>query len=385
MVGAQPARRGLRARRRRRARRTEAACELPNPTPVARLRCALRGGERTIFDANSPAAGDGRPADTGVRPARRAPARRRAADRAAPIPSCGCTSSETQAPGRARASLRLLGAQEQLAARSAASRGGRAHPRAGRRDGVQSGVASRYDQARADAELALVGACRAARARADVSEQASALAALARRACRLAAARRGHAARRCRRELVTRRPQRTLPEANPAARLARDEAGAAEARIELAQRERYPVPSLSLGPHLDRAGPSAPRISSASRARFRSSTAAARKWTGRRPKRPSARERERGANASLQAEFQSHRDTLRQRRAALARFDREVFDAPGLLPRDGGERLPARPRHAVRAARRAPHAARGGDGARRVAGRRSSSRRVELRALAGEL
>src|SRR6185436_14442414 len=39
----------------------------------------------------------------------------------------------------------------------------------------------------------------------------------------------------------------------------------------------------------------------------------------------SARERERSLNATLQAEYFRHRDTLRQRRAALARFEQEVL------------------------------------------------------------
>jgi len=218
----------------------------------------------------------------------------------------------------ALAYLRLLAAQEQLAARNAAA------AEVERIRGVvvgrlESGMASRYDQARADAELSLARLA-AQRAESDVSEQqaalAAALGALAwqpRAAGSLAEVQRS----------LERGEAQALADASPAARLARDESAAAQGRVDLAERERFPVPSIAVG----RSWTNSPfgaanyigltsevpifdtRRAQADRARAEAA---------------SARERERAVNATLQADYQRHRDTLRQRRAALARLDQDV-------------------------------------------------------------
>jgi outer membrane protein TolC len=116
-----------------------------------------------------------------------------------------------------------------------------------------------------------------------------------------------------------------LAEDSPAARLARDEARSAEARVELAQRERYPVPSLSLGrTWTDGPFGAANFVGVASEIPILDTRRA--QVDKAQAEAESARERERGTRASLQAEYQRHRDTLRLRRDALARFDREVFE-----------------------------------------------------------
>src|SRR5204862_2432588 len=125
-----------------------------------------------------------------------------------------------------------LGGEESVGAGgAAASDGGRIGGLGA--GGGASGMASRYDAARADAEAALanLGVQRAAT---DVNEQAATLAALVdARGWRPRA--RGSLAQ-LRAELGE--PPTDLA-ANPALRAARDETAAAEARIELARRERY--------------------------------------------------------------------------------------------------------------------------------------------------
>src|SRR3954447_20083710 len=214
-----------------------AAGALPNPTlSLGRSRPA--GGERTMFDANSQ---DQAMLELPVPIFGQRGARMRAADfqveRAQS--QVRLTLGETRRLS-ALAFLRLLGAQEtQLARRAAAADVERIRTLVAGRQG--SGMGSRYDVARVDAEAALANLA-VQRAATDVNEQAATLAALVdARGWRPRA--RGSPA-----EL---RPGRGDPPsdlaATPALRAARDETAAAEARIELARRERYPVPAVQLG------------------------------------------------------------------------------------------------------------------------------------------
>ena len=214
---------------------------------------------------------------------------------------------------------RLLRTQETLAARSAAL-GEIERIRklvAGRQ---QSGMASRYDRSRVDAEAAL-GALAVQRAEADVGEQSAAIAALVDapgwrpRALGSLEAMRG---------APDAEPdvQRMLA-ANPAARLARDESAAAEARIELARRERLPVPSVAYS----RTWTSGP-YGSANFIGLQSEIPILDSKKGledrARADAAAARERERASNAVLSAEYDRQRETLRARREALRRFEAEV-------------------------------------------------------------
>jgi cobalt-zinc-cadmium efflux system outer membrane protein len=221
---------------------------------------------------------------------------------------------------------RLLGAQEQLAAR----RSGLAEVErirglvAGR---LASGMASRYDLARADAEVSLA-ALALQRAETAVSEQSAAIAALVdSRAWRPRAA--GSL------EALVSAPAPTpagegedAVERGPALRAARDEAAAAESRVELAQRELLPVPSVQLG-RTWTSGPfgaanyvgivseipiSSDRRSLADKAKAQAQA---------------ARERERATGAALRADYRRQLEALHLRREALVRFDREVFSQQG--------------------------------------------------------
>jgi cobalt-zinc-cadmium efflux system outer membrane protein len=296
----------------------DAADKLPNPSlSLGYGRPA--GGERTIFDANSQQLAT---VDLPVPVFGQRGARVRAAEQQVGRAESALrlTVSETRRLA-ALAFVRLLAAQEHLAARSAARReveriGTLA---AGR---LQSGVASRYDKARADAELALVGLA-VQRAQTDLREQAAALAGV------LAAPAewqpRAEGSLQALQGALGGAAASELAEDSPAARLARDEARSAEARVELAQRERYPVPSLSLGrTWTDGPFGAANFVGVASEIPILDTRRA--QVDKAQAEAESARERERGTRASLQAEYQRHRDTLRLRRDALARFDREVFE-----------------------------------------------------------
>jgi outer membrane protein TolC len=296
----------------------EASGKLPNPSlSLGYGRPA--GGERTIFDANSqqlatvdlpiPVFGQ---IDARVRVAERQLGRAESQLR--------LTLSETKRQA-ALAFVRLLGAQEHLAARTAVRKeieriGALATGR------LQSGVASRYDKARADAELALVGLA-VERARADLREQSAALAGL------LAAPAdwQPHAqgTLQALTEALNSGAGALPPENSPAARLARDEAASAQARVDLAQRERYPVPSLSVGrTWTDGPFGAANFVGLASEIPILDTRRA--QVDKAQSEAASARERERATVASLQAEHQRHVDTLRLRRAALARFDLEAHE-----------------------------------------------------------
>ena len=300
-----------------RAERAQAGA-LPNPT-LSLSRAAPAAGERTDFDANS----------------------QQQAMVELPIPIFGQRGARIQAAdlqvGRAQAQVsltrsetrrlaglayvRLAGANAQLAARRSALadverlRG----LVAGRQEG---GLASRYDVARADAELALahLGVQRAA---SELAEQSAALAGLfdapSWRPQPLSS-------------LTELRAQLGEPEpsldANPALQLARSETAAAEARIELARRERYPVPAVQLG----RTWTSGPFGAT----NYFGVTSEIPILDTRRALQDRAiaehgavRERERATGALLQAELQKQRDALALRREALTRFEREVSDRQG--------------------------------------------------------
>jgi cobalt-zinc-cadmium efflux system outer membrane protein len=220
--------------------------------------------------------------------------------------------------------VRLLGAQEQLAAR----RSGLAEVErirglvAGR---LASGMASRYDLARADAEVSLA-ALAVQRAETAVGEQSAAIAALV-------DARSWRPRADGSLEALVAAPAPAAEgedaiERGPALRAARDEAAAAEARVDLAQRELLPVPSVQLG-RTWTSGPfgaanyvgisseipiSSDRRSLADKAKAQAQA---------------ARERERATGTELRADYRRQLDALRVRREALARFDREVFSQQG--------------------------------------------------------
>jgi cobalt-zinc-cadmium efflux system outer membrane protein len=303
-----------------RADRTTAGA-LPNPT-VSFGYARPGGGERTIFDANSQQQAT---VEMPIPVFGQRGARMDAADR-----QIGRAESQvrlTSNEARRAAALgfaRLVRAQEMLAARGAAL-GEIERIRglvAGRQ---QSGVASRYDRARVDAESALA-ALAVQRAEANVDEQAAALAALVDapgwrpRAAGTLEAMRGAV------PLVRDVPGMLV--VNPAARLARDESAAAEARIELARRERYPVPSLAYS-RTWTSGPfgatnfigvqsEIPILDSRKGAEDRARADAA-----------ATRERERAANAVLTAEYERQREVLLARREALRRFDGDAAGAQG--------------------------------------------------------
>src|SRR6266540_2789927 len=204
---------------------------LPNPN-FSLGTSRLAGGERTVFDANSQQQAT---VELPIPVFGQREARVRAAER-----QVGRADSQvrlTVSETRRQAALefaRLLQAQEGLAARRAAL--GEIERIRGLVSGrLESGMASRYDLARADAELALAGVA-VQRAEAEVSGHAAALAALAdasgwrpRAAGALQAMQVGPGSQ---------PDAEAMLAANPAARVARDDSAAAEARIELARRGR---------------------------------------------------------------------------------------------------------------------------------------------------
>jgi cobalt-zinc-cadmium efflux system outer membrane protein len=219
---------------------------------------------------------------------------------------------------------RLLAAQEQLAVR----RSGLAEVErirglvSGR---LASGMASRYDLARADAEAALA-ALALQRAEAAVSEQSAAIAALVdARAWRPRAA--GSLEALASAPAPAGEGEEAL-ERGPALRAARDEAAAAEGRVEVAQRELLPIPSVQLG-RTWTSGPfgaanyvgivSEIPISSDRRSLADKAKAQAQGARARAP----------ATGAALRADYRRQLEALQLRREALARFDREVFSQQG--------------------------------------------------------
>lgn len=183
---------------------------------------------------------------------------------------------------------------------------------------MQGGLASRYDLARADAELALAH-LGVQRATTDLGEQSAALSGLVD-----APGWRPQPAN----NLGELRAQLALDDAtlaiNPALQVARSETAAAQARIEVARRERYPVPAIQLG----RTWTSGPFGA----ANFVGLTSEIPILDTRRALEDRAiaehgavRERERVLGASLAAELDKQREALAVRREALERFEREVF------------------------------------------------------------
>jgi cobalt-zinc-cadmium efflux system outer membrane protein len=296
-----------------RAERAQAGALL-NPT-LSLSRATPSAGARTDFDANS----------------------QQQAMIELPVPVFGQRGARMQAAdlqiGRAESQLlltrietrrlaalayvRLAGANEQLAARRTAL--ANVERLRGLVEGrQQGGLASRYDLARADAELALAH-LGAQRALTDVGEQSAALAGLVD-----APGWRPQPAN----NLVELRAQLALEDAtlaiNPALQVARSETAAAQARIEVARRERYPVPALQLG----RSWTSGPYGAS----NFVGLVSEIPILDTRRALEDRAvaehgavRERERVLGASLAAELDKQREALAVRRQALERFEREVF------------------------------------------------------------
>ena len=244
-------------------------------------------------------------------------------------------------------------------------------------------MASRYDLARADAERALAASpCSAPTT--EVSEHAAALAALV-DAPRLAAARGGLARRSAGR--ARHAGAGAMLAAHPALRAAHDETAAAEARIELAQRERYPgagaCSSAARGP----AAPSAPPTSSASASEIpildRTGAADVDKAVA---EHGAARERERAAAAHRPGRvLASQREALELRREALARFERDVSERQSafLEMAESAYRLGRGTLFELLDARRTQLEA--SARAHRAARRATARPQIELRALAGEL
>jgi cobalt-zinc-cadmium efflux system outer membrane protein len=295
-----------------------AAGALPNPN-VSLGRTTPSAGEQTMFQGSSQQQAT---VELPVPIFGQRGARVRAAD-------FGVARAETQvrltvAETRRLAALefvRLLAATEQLGARRTALadveriRG----LVAGR---SESGMASRYDLARADAELALARLS-AQKGASEVNEHAAALAALVdapgwqpRPVGALS-------------ELVASLALADSPEltANPALRAAQAETEAAQARVEVAHRERFPVPSLQLG-RTWTSGPFgaanfvgvASEIPILDTRRAQEDRAAA--------EAGAARERERTTLAALRAELDKQRAALAARREALARFDESAAARP---------------------------------------------------------
>jgi cobalt-zinc-cadmium efflux system outer membrane protein len=288
----------------------EAAGAFANPSlSIGRSRPS--GGERTIFDANS----------------------QDQASLELPLPIFGQRAARVQVAerqveraqwqvqstlGEARKSaalefIRLLSAQEQLALRR------RARAEIERIRGIVSGrldngMASRYDLARADAELSLA-AVGVQRAEAEAAAHAAAIAALAGA---------GEWRPQAQGALQALRPAPpadadALLERSPLLQTARAETRAAEARIELAKRERFPVPSIGVG----RTWTNGPFGA----ANFLGVSSEIPLFDTRRAQEDkahaeaaAARSRERAVEAGLRAELQRHLEVLRARRAALERL-----------------------------------------------------------------
>ena len=299
-----------------------AAGALPNPN-VSLGRTTASAGERTIFDASSQQQAT---VEIPVPIFGQRAARVRAAD-------FGIARAETQvgltvAETRRLAALefvRLVAASEQLGARRTAL-ADVARIRGVVAGRAESGMASRYDLARADAELALARLS-AERSATEVNDHAAALAALVdapgwrpQPAGSLS-------------DLTVQLAAGAAPEeaslstANPALRAARAETEAAQARIDVAHRERFPVPSLQLG-RTWTSGPfgaanfvgvaSEVPILDTRRAQEDRATAEA----------GAARERERATLAALRAELDKQRAALAARRDALERFDASAAARP---------------------------------------------------------
>jgi len=288
----------------------DAAGRFANPS-LSFGRSRPSGGERTIFDGD----------------------RQDQASLELPVPIFGQRSARVQVAerqveraqwqvqsthGEARKSaalgfVRLLVAQEQLALRLRA-RGEIERIRGIVSGRLDNGMASRYDLARADAELSLASVG-VQKAQAEVAEQAAALAALAGA---------GGWRPQAQGALESLRPAPSvdadaLLDRSPALQTARAETRAAEARIELAQRERFPVPSIGVG-RTWTSGPfgAANFLGVSSEIPILDTRRA--QEDKARAEAAAARSRERAIEAGLRAELQRHLEVLRARRAALERL-----------------------------------------------------------------
>jgi cobalt-zinc-cadmium efflux system outer membrane protein len=288
----------------------DAAGRFANPS-LSFGRSRPSGGERTIFDAD----------------------RQDQASLELPVPIFGQRSARVQVAerqveraqwqvqstlGEAKKSaalgfVRLLVAQEQLALRLRA-RGEIERIRGIVSGRLDNGMASRYDLARADAELSLASVG-VQKAEAELAEQAAAIAALAGA---------GSWRPQAQGALESLRPQPSvdadaLLDRSPVLQTARAETRAAEARIELAQRERFPVPSIGLG-RTWTSGPfgAANFLGVSSEIPILDTRRA--QEDKARAEAAAARSRERAIEAGLRAELQRHLEALRARRAALERL-----------------------------------------------------------------
>jgi cobalt-zinc-cadmium efflux system outer membrane protein len=209
--------------------------------------------------------------------------------------------------------VRLLVAQESLTLRQ------RSRAEIERIRGIVSGrldngMASRYDLARVDAELSLASV-RVQRAEADAAEHAAAIAALAGA---------GGWRPQAQGSLESLRPAppvdaQALLDRSAALQTARAETRAAEARIELAQRERFPVPSIGVA-RTWTGGPfgAANFLGVSSEIPILDTRRAQEEKA--RAEAAAARSKERAVEAGLRADLQRHLEALRARRAALARL-----------------------------------------------------------------
>jgi cobalt-zinc-cadmium efflux system outer membrane protein len=288
----------------------DAAGAFANPSlSIGRSRPA--GGERTIFDANLQ---DQASLELPVPIFGQRGARVQVAERQ--VERAQWQVQSTVGEARKSAALefaRLLVAQEQLGSRL------RARAEIERIRGIvagrlENGVASRYDLARADAELSLA-AVGVQKAQAEVAEHAAAIAALAGT---------GGWRPQAQGSLESLRPLPSvdadaLLDRSPVLQTARAETRAAEARIELAQRERFPVPSIGIG-RTWTSGPfgAANFLGVSSEIPILDTRRA--QEDKARAEAAAARSRERAIEAGLRAELQRHLEALRARRAALERL-----------------------------------------------------------------
>jgi len=288
----------------------DASGRFANPT-LSFGRSRPSGGERTIFDAD----------------------RQDQASLELPVPIFGQRAARVQVAerqveraqwqvqstlGEAKKSaalgfVRLLVAQEQLALRLRA-RGEIERIRGIVSGRLDNGMASRYDLARADAELSLASVG-VQKAQAELAEQAAAIAALA-----------GVGGWRPQAQgaLESLRPlpaidADALLDRSPALQTARAETRAAEARIELAQRERFPVPSIGVARTWTSGPFGATNFLGVSSEIPLLDTRRAQEDKAR-AEAAAARSRERAIESGLRAELQRHLEALRARRAALERL-----------------------------------------------------------------
>ena len=288
----------------------DAAGRFANPS-LSFGRSRPSGGERTIFDADRQ---DQASLELPVPIFGQRSARVQVAERQVERAQWQVQSTLGEAKkGAALGFVRLLVAQEQLALRLRA-RGEIERIRGIVSGRLDNGMASRYDLARADAELSLASVG-VQKAEAEVAEQAAALAALA-----------GAGAWRPRAQgsLESRRPPPSvdadaLLDRSPALQTARAETRAAEARIELAQRERFPVPSIGVA-RTWTSGPfgAANFVGVSSEIPLLDTRRA--QEDKARAEAAAVRSRERAIEAGLRADLQRHLEALRARRAALDRL-----------------------------------------------------------------